>query len=300
MDKLACMKAFVNVAEAEGFSSAARRSHQTKALLSKYVAQLEESLGVRLFQRTTRQVTLTETGRAYYARCKPLIEELDELEAVTQDIHTSPSGELKISAPTSFSELHLMGVVSAFTAEYPDVSINLMLSDHTVDIIEEGFDLALRIGILDDSSLIARKLCSITRVTYASPEYLEKNGMPEHPEDLLRYACILDTNLKDETQWIFEKDGIQDTVKVAGRLRINSAIAVKELALAHSGIALSPTFVCGEAIRDGQLKVVLPDYKIEALGLYAVYSHRRHLSTKVQLFMNALKENFTDNSAVSI
>ncbi len=294
MDKLACMRAFTAVADAGGFSSAARRSGQTKALLSKYVAQLENSLDIRLLYRTTRQLSLTEVGRAYYERCIPLLEELDELEAITQDIHTTPRGELKISAPTSFSELHLMPVASAFTEKYPDVRVNMVLTDRAVDIVEEGFDLALRIGTLSDSSLIARHLFTISIVACASPGYLQKNGEPHCPEDLLQHACIIDSNYKDGAVWHFEKEENKQSVNVQGQHCVNSAIAVKELAIAHNGIALCPIFVSAEAIKSKQLKVILPEYKIEKFGLYAVYSHRRHLSAKVQLFMALLKKYFSE------
>jgi len=290
------MRAFTAVANAGGFSRAARKSNLTKALLSKYVAQLEESLNIRLFNRTTRQVSLTEVGRAYYTRCIPLLEELDELEAVVQDIHTTPSGELNISAPTSFSELHLMQVISSFTSKYPDIRINMVLTDRVIDIVEEGFDLALRIGILPDSSLIACKLSTIRTVACASPEYLQQHGEPDCPNDLLHHSCIIDTNYKSGISWQFERDGDVQSVNIEGRHRINSAVAVKKLVLADNGIALCPTFVLGEAIKTGKLKIVLPKYKIETLGLHAVYSHRRHLSTKVQLFMALLKEYFAENS----
>ena len=296
MDKLACMKAFTVVADAGGFSSAARRTNQTKALLSKYVAQLEESLNVRLFNRTTRQVSLTEVGRAYYTRCIPILEELDELEAVVQDIHTTPSGELNISAPTSFSELHLMPVVSSFIEKYPDIRINMVLTDRVVDIVEEGFDLALRIGKLSDSSLIARRLTTIHTVACASPEYLQQYGEPVVPEDLLQHSCIVDTNYKSGISWRFERDGNVQSIKVQGKHYINSAVAIKELALAHNGIALCPTFVSGEEIKAKKLKLILPEYKVEAFGLYAVYSHRRHLSTKVQLFITLLKDSFLEHA----
>ncbi len=297
VDKLACMRAFTAVANAGGFSRAARKSNLTKALLSKYVAQLEESLNIRLFNRTTRQVSLTEVGRAYYTRCIPLLEELDELEAVVQDIHTTPSGELNISAPTSFSELHLMQVISSFTSKYPDIRINMVLTDRVIDIVEEGFDLALRIGILPDSSLIACKLSTIRTVACASPEYLQQYGEPDCPKDLLRHSCIIDTNYKSEIAWSFERDGDVQSVNIEGRHYINSAVAVRKLALAHNGIALCPTFVLGEAVKARKLKIVLSKYKIEEFGLYAVYSHRRHLSTKVQLFMALLKEYFSEHPA---
>jgi len=297
MDKLACMRAFAAVADAGGFSRAARRSNQTKALLSKYVAQLEESLNVRLFQRTTRQVSLTEVGKAYYERCIPLLGELDELEAVVQDIHTKPSGILNISAPTSFSELHLMPVISDFTKKFPDIRINMVLTDRVVDIVEEGFDLALRIGNLPDSSIIAHRLSTIHTVACASPEYLQQNGEPKQPGDLLQHPCIIDTNYNNGVAWHFKRNGSEQRINVQGRHYINSAVAVKELALTHNGIALCPTFVVSAAIKADQLRIILPEFEIEKFGLHAVYPHRRHLSTKVQLFMRLLKEYFLEQRA---
>jgi len=297
MDKLTCMKAFTAVADAGGFSRATERSKLTKALLSKYVAQLEASLNVRLFHRTTRQVSLTEVGKAYYERCIPLLEELDELEAVVQDIHTTPSGLLTFSAPTSFSELHLMPVISDYSRQFPEIRINMVLTDRVVDIVEDGFDCALRIGNLPDSSLIARRLSSIRMVACASPEYLEQYGEPEQPEDLLRHSCIIDTNYSNGTSWQFKCDGKKQKIKIQGRHYINSAVAVKELALAHNGIALCPAFVAGAAIKANQLKVVLAEFEIEEFGLHAVYSNRRHLSTKVQLFMQLLKAYFSEQLA---
>jgi len=297
VDKLTCMKAFIAVADAGGFSRASKRSHLTKALLSKYVVQLEESLNVRLFQRTTRQVSLTEVGKAYYERCIPILEELEELEAVVQDIHTTPTGELNISAPASFSELHLMPVISEFSKQFPDIRINLVLTDRSVDIVEEGFDLALRIGNLPDSSLIARRLTVIRTVLCASPDYLQRYGTPTHPDDLLNHACIIDTNYQNDTSWQFKRDNKEYKINVKGQHYVNSAIAIKELALNHNGIARCPNFVVGKAIKKNQLTAILTDFDVEEFGLHAVYANRRHLSTKVQLFMQCLQTHFSEKTA---
>lgn len=296
MDKLACMHAFVTVVEANGFSSAARKSGTSKALLSKYVAQLEVQLDTRLLQRTTRHVSPTEVGRAYYERCLPLLEELDELESVVHDIHTTPTGELKISAPTSFAELHLMDIVAEFSRRYPEIRINMTLTDRQVDIVSDGIDLALRIGNLTDSSLVARRLATLHTVAYASPEYLTHHGEPKQPNDLLQHRCIIDTNIKEANHWRFTKNTNQDSVSVSASHYINSAIAVRELVLANMGIAISPFFVVSEDIQSGRLKLVLQDYEIHSFGLYAVYSHRRHLSAKVQLFIELLSERLSTTS----
>ena len=293
MDKIACMRAFVAVVEANGFSSAARKSTMTKALLSKYVAKLESDLDTRLLQRTTRHVSTTEVGRAYYERCIPLLEELDELELSVQEIHAAPSGELKISAPISFAELYLIDLISEFAMLHPKIRINLMLTDRTVDIVEEGVDLAIRIGNLSDSNLIARRLSNMHIVATASPAYLSEYGEPQAPEDLKGHKCIIDSNFSDNARWNFIKDDKQTTVSVNYSHYVNSAIAAKELAVRNNGVTLSPIFAVGKDIKAGRLNVILSEYEIGEYGLYAVYAHRKHLSTKVSLFINQAKEHFS-------
>lgn len=294
MDKISCMRAFVAVVEANGFSSAARKSTMTKALLSKYVAQLENSLDTRLLQRTTRHVSTTEIGRAYYERCVPLLDELDELESSVQEIHAAPTGELRISAPISFAELYLIDLISKFSVEYPKIRINMMLTDRTVDIVEEGVDLALRIGNLSDSNLIARQLASIHTVACASPDYLKKYGEPKIPEELSEHKCIVDSNFSENARWSFTKAEKQFSIPINFSHYVNSAIAAKELAIRDNGITLSPIFAVGNDIKAGRLKVILKQHNIETFGLYAVYSHRKHLSTKVRLFIDMAKEHFSD------
>lgn len=290
------MKAFVEVATAGGFSNAARKTNQSKALLSKHVAQLESSLKVRLLQRTTRHVSLTEMGKLYLDKCMPILEELDELESRVQNIHTEPSGELTISAPTSFSELHLMNVISLFGSRYPDVKINMALSDRLVDIVEEGFDLALRIGKLADSSLVARRITTINTVICASPDYLEQYGEPLTPKELTEHSCIIDTNHHKPHSWTFQFNGKMQSINIKGQFQVNNAVAVKELALAGHGIALCPQFVMGDSVKQGKLKLIFADNKFEHAALYAVYSHRRHLSKKLLLFIELLQDYFTDHT----
>jgi len=292
MDKLACMRAFVAVVEANGFSSAARRSTQSKALLSKYVAQLENDLNTRLLQRTTRKVSTTEVGRAYYERCITVLDDVDELELLVKGIHASPSGELRISAPTSFAEIHLMPVVAEFSKLYPEIKINMLLTDRTVDIVGEGIDLALRIGNLSDSNLIARRLGQFKTVAYASHNYLKEHGTPERPEDLKHHQCIIDTNFKEGAHWNFNKEGRKSSVTVSSNVYVNSSVAVRELVLNDYGIAISPDFVLDKDLQKRHLHIILSEYELHSFGLYAVYSHRRHLSTKVRLFIDKMLESF--------
>jgi len=293
MDKLMCMNAFINVVETGGFSSAGRKLGISKTLISKYVAQLEDVLGVLLLQRTTRRVTTTEIGYAYYQRCIPLLEEVDELESMVRLTHMKPAGNLVLGAPTSFSELHLMPVLSEFTQRYPDVKIDLHLTDRFVDIVEEGIDIAIRIGNLEDSSLIARKIAPIRLITCASPQYLEQAAPLTHPQDLKLHRCIIDSNYSIGGHWSFQKKEQKILVDVNASIKVNSVRAVRELLLSGSGLAICPLFAVSDDIRHNRLIHVLNSYETVQLGLYAVYSHRRHLSAKVRVFVDYLIEHFS-------
>ncbi|MEH6578059.1 MAG: LysR family transcriptional regulator [Amphritea sp.] len=292
MDTLVCIKAFVTVVEEEGFSAAGRKLGWSKHLVSKYVGQLENSLGVRLLHRTTRQVSMTTLGRAYLERCKPLLEEFQALQLSVQDSHSTPQGELVISAPTTFAELHLMGPVSDFMALYPDIQINMQLSDRYVDIVEEGLDVAIRIGDLPDSSLIARKLADLDVVICAAPEYLAKQGTPEHPEQLAEHTCLIDSNLRTRDRWPMKVGDEVGYIKVAGNMIVNSAAAMRVMALDGHGLGMFPGFVVGGDIATGRLVPVLSEYCYNRMGVYALYSHRRHLSAKVRLLIDHLIKHF--------
>lgn len=286
------MRTLVAVIEAVGFSAAARRTGRSKALVSKQVAQLEEHLGVRLLNRTTRQVSPTTEGRAYYERCIPLLAELDELEARTRDAHAAPRGKLCVSAPVSFSELHLMVPLAKFSAAYPAVEIELNLSDRTVDLIDEGFDLALRIADLPDSSLIARPLVPMRLLVCAAPNYLQAHGTPGQPGELAGRLCVIDSNQATPLRWTFTRGGESVAVEVSGNFRVNSGVAVRQLLLAGGGFGLCPSFIVGEDLRTGRLRRLFADWSLPALQLYALYPHRRHLSTKVRLLVDALCAHF--------
>jgi len=287
------MNAFINVVETGGFSSAGRKLGISKTLISKYVAQLEDILGVLLLQRTTRRVTTTEVGYAYYQRCIPLLEEVDELEGMVRFTHMKPTGKLVLGAPTSFSELHLMPVLSEFIRRFPDVKIDLHLTDRFVDIVEDGIDIAIRIGNLEDSSLIARKIAPISLITCASPQYLEQAAPLTHPHDLKQHRCIIDSNYSIGGHWSFQKNEQQFLVNVNASIKVNSVRAVRELLLSGSGLAICPLFAVSDDIRHNRLIHVLNSYETVELGLYAVYSHRRHLSAKVRVFVDYLIEHFS-------
>lgn len=291
MDKLSSLRAFVAVVETGGFSSAARQLGVSKAQVSKQIAQLEESLGVRLLHRTTRRVTATSSGQAYFEQCQPLLLELDELDSVVQSKNATPSGELRITAPISFAELRLMPVVAEYSERYPDVQLRLNLTDKFVDLIEERIDVAIRIGRLEDSTLVASKLGATSMQVCATPAYLTGNGMPTEPTQLSQHDCVVDSNYPGKADWLLGSDDQAMTVKVSSKIQVNSARAARELVLAHRGIGYLPSFAINDDIKAGRLIHLFPKYATAPLGIYAVYTHRRHLSAKVRLFVEMIKSH---------
>jgi DNA-binding transcriptional LysR family regulator len=290
MDKLACMQAFVAVVEAEGFSEAARRLGVSKALISKQVSQLEDHLDVRLLHRTTRQVRATSVGQAYFEQSRLLLAELDDLDDAVQTNNANPKGELRVTAPITFAELHLMPVVSEFSRRFPEVKLNVVLTDRYVDLVEERIDVAIRVGTLTDSSLVARKLGDTSMVVCASTEFLVQHGEPTLPQQLADYACIVDSNYTGGTHWTLGIGEHAVTTEVTTRIMVNSARAARDLVLTGHGIGFLPSFVVADDIANGSLKRLLPDFPSEALGIYAIYPHRKHLAAKVRLFIDAAIE----------
>lgn len=292
MDILTGMRTYGAVVSTGSFTAAADRLGISKALASKYIGQLEEHLGVRLLNRTTRKLYVTEAGRAYYQRCRQLLDDLDELEAAIKDQQDAPQGRLVVAAPTAFGEMYLTRAVADYLIEQPRVSVDLVLADRYVSIVDEGFDLAVRIGELSDSSLIARRLAPARTVLCATPGYLKRAGTPLHPEDLESHSCIIDTNIPNEDSWPFQQQGQRFNVKVKGRFHVNNAVAVREMMLSDQGIGLCPTHVVGEDLRHGRLKVLLQEYEAFNYGIYAVYPHNRHLAAKVRTFVDFLIKRF--------
>lgn len=292
MDILTGMRTFGAVVSTGSFTAAAQRLGISKALASKYLGQLEEHLGVRLLNRTTRKLNVTEVGQAYYQRCRQLLDEFDELEAAIKDQQDAPQGRLVIAAPTTFGEMYLTRAVADYLIEQPGVSVDLILADRYVNIVDEGFDLAVRIGNLADSSLIARRLAPARIVLCATAEYLNRAGTPDQPEDLESHSCIIDTNIPASDTWPFQQAGQHFTVKVSGRFHVNNALAAREMILSGQGIGLCPTYVVAEDLREGRLKGLLLEYKLYDFGFYAVYPHNRHLAAKVRTFVDFLVKRF--------
>ncbi len=294
MDKLTCIRTFIAVVEAGTFTAAAKSCGISKALVSKYVSALENDLNARLLQRTTRQVTITDSGALYYQRCKTLIQDLDDLDNSLKDAQENLRGLLKISAPVSFTEIKLMPVFQQFLIDHPLIRIQLDVSDHFVNLLDEQADIAIRIGQLEDSSLVMRKLTQIELILCASPDYLKIHGMPNHPDKLTEHTCFFDSNSRDEKRWSFMLDGRKHTVTPKCQLEINSARAIRELLVSHQGISMLPSFVIDKDIEEGRLVPLLETFQNPPLGVYAVYQHKKHLPAKIRLLIDTLADSFAN------
>lgn len=293
MDTLTRMRAFVDVVEAEGFSAAARKIGRSKALLSKYVRELEDELGALLLNRTTRQFSLTEAGHTYYKRAIEIIRDIDSLADAVHQSSGNVKGRIKLSAPRTFADAPIGQSLVDFLKEYPDIILDVQLDDRFVDLVEEGFDLAIRITRLNDSSLIARRLAPFSVVLCASPEAIERYGEPKEPQDLSRVPCIIDTNVRWRANWSFAgHDGELISVPVSGPIEANSPLTVRGAALAGLGFAIIPDFVIAPDIKAGRLVPLLKDRLRDGAGIYAVYPHRRYLPAKVRVFVDFLAQWF--------
>lgn len=285
---LSRIRAFVQVFDAGGFSSAARQHGRSKALLSKYVTDLEDYLGVRLMNRTTRKLSLTEAGEAYYREASQLIQQLDDLDASISDQTTAPRGLLRVSAPRNFGERTLAPAIFAFMIKHPEVTLDLRLEDRYVDLVDEGIDVALRISTLQDSSLIARKIADMHLVVAGSPDLLARYGVPRTAEALRNLPCIVDTNLQGQANWRFEEGGKTVSVHVSGPVRVNSPLAAMEAAMVGLGFAALPSYLAEPAVAAGKLVPVLQSSIPDGQTLQAVYPHRRHLAGKVRALIDHL------------
>lgn len=292
MDTIDGMRTYVAVVSEGSFSRAAERLDMSPQLVSKYVAQLEARLGARLLNRSTRRLSITEPGQAYYERCQDILAEIDEMENAVGDATAVARGTLRINAPMTFGTMHLSRAIAGYQHAQPDVGVDLTLDDRIVDIVSEGYDIAIRIGRLQESSLVARKLAPVRLVVCASPAYLEQRGVPDTPEDLKDHESLLYTLSSDPDRWRFREGDELHDVQVSGSFRVNNGDAIRLAALAGRGLALQPTFIVGEDIRAGRLQIVLEDYEVDPMGVYAVYAHRKYLSGKVRTFVDYLDDCF--------
>lgn len=296
MDLIDGLKAFVATAQTGSFTAAAQQLGISNRLTSKYVGALEDRLGVRLFQRTTRRVGLTAAGEDLMARAPALMDDLDDMLAeVTEDIRGF-TGTIRISAPVTFGEVYVNGMLGRFAAQHPDLSIDLRLTDGFSDLASDGIDVAIRIGTTETLSVKTRKLGAFRTQAAASPAYLAAYGDPQHPRDLATHCCILDSNRRTPTRWAFYHNGVEETVNVTGRFRVNSARAACELAAAGRGIAYGPSFALQDAIEDGRLVPLLPDYDGETSPISAVYLEGRALPRKLRSLIDFIQQDIRQSS----
>ena len=293
MDNLTDIAVFVRVVERASFTMAADDLGLSRAVVSKYISRLEKRLGSRLLHRTTRRLSLTEAGAALFEASRGAIERIEEAEAALAQLQSQPRGRLRVSAPMSFGILHLGPAMAEFARAYPAVTLDMRLDDRYVNLVEEGFDVAVRIGALSDSSLVARKLAATRAVVCASPHYLARQGEPESPEDLAAHDCLLYSYLSTANVWRFSApDGREIPVAVTGSFRINNGIVLAEAAVAGHGIVMAPTFYVGPLIRDKRLKQILARYRLPDLPIHAVYPQRTHVPPKVRVFIDFLAQRF--------
>lgn len=293
MDTLTRMRAFIDVVEAEGFSAAARKIGRSKALLSKYVRELEDELGALLLNRTTRQFSLTEAGHTYYKRASEIVREIDDLAETVRDSAGDVRGRIKLSAPRTFSDAPIGQSLIDFAKAHPDIVLDIQLDDRFVDLVEEGFDVAIRITRLEDSSMIARRLAPFSLAICGSPELIKRVGKPERPQDLNRLPCVVDTNGRWLTNWPFMREnGEMFSVPVTGPIEVNSPLTTRAAAIAGLGFAPLPDFIARPALESGELVPVLQDWVPRGGGIFAVYPHRRYLPARIRVFVDYLAQWF--------
>jgi DNA-binding transcriptional LysR family regulator len=292
MDKLEAMNAFAKVVAAGSYAEAARRLGLTRSAVSKAVMELEQLLSARLLDRTTRRVTPTEAGRAYYERCVAIIADVEETESQISRLNDAPRGTLRVNAPMSFGTRYLGAAVADFMARYPELRIELILNDRFIDPLEEGVDVTVRIGSLSDSSLIARRLAPARLALVAAPEYIARHGAPSEPEDLGGHDCLAYGHMAAAQRWTLQRGDETVSVAVNSRLCSNNGDVLREAALKGNGITNLPTFLIGPDIAAGKLQIVLPATPPAPLAIYAIYAPNRYLAAKSRVFIDFLVERF--------
>jgi DNA-binding transcriptional LysR family regulator len=294
MDRFEDMQAFVAVVEAGSFTAAASRLKASKSGMSRRVSSLEERLGVQLLRRTTRRLDLTETGQSFYEHSARILADLEEAESAVLQQHGELQGTLRVALPLSFGVRHMCEPVVRFRRRHPRVTFDIDLNDRRIDLLEEGMDLALRIGRLADSSLIARRLFEVRTVVCASPAYLDKHGTPDTPSALRDHPCLVYRNLAEPTKWVcHDSDGIRHRIDVSAAMSASSGDLLCAAATRGLGVAMQPTFIAGDAISRGELVPILTDYEWPVTPAYAVYPPTRHLSYRVREFIDYLARYFS-------
>jgi DNA-binding transcriptional LysR family regulator len=292
MDRFLEMQTFNAVVDAGSFVKAADALDLSKAAVSRYVVDMETRLGVRLLHRTTRKLSLTEEGQVFYARSKELLAELQEAEDEVTARSDAARGLLRINAPFTFGILHLAPLWGAFKALHPKVSLDVTLADRLVDLVEEGYDVAVRIAKLENSTLVSKRLATTRIVLCASPQYLAQHGTPQHPNELIDHAIISYSYRSAKDEWTFTGPQGAVSVKTKPCIHTNNGDTCRAAALSHQGVILQPTFLVGKDLADGSLVELMPSYRSEELGIYAVYPTRKHVSAKVRALIDFLSSHF--------
>ena len=293
MDRFENMDTFIRVVEAGSISGAADRLGVAKSAVSRRLKELEVHLGVELFHRTTRRMKLTDTGRAFYHQAVRILDDVLEAEIATSQAHATLKGSLKIALPSSFGLMHMGPVINDFLKEHPLVEFDLDFNDREVDLIQEGFDLAIRIANLPDSSMIARRFATVKTVICASPEYLEQMGTPSTPDDLIHHRCLVYSLLRDHEYWhLTDARGNEIRTRVRSYLKASTGEFLRDAAVEGKGIILGPTFISYKEIESGKLVPLLEEYKTQQINAYAIYPQTRHLSQRVRAFVDFLIKRF--------
>jgi DNA-binding transcriptional LysR family regulator len=298
MDRWAAMEAFVRVVEAGSFVAAAERSGLSTSSLSRQVAELEQHLGVRLMNRTTRRLSLTESGQSYYERCVTLLADVQEAEAIAGQAAAQPRGTIRLTCSHNMAEMRVAPAIAAFVGRYPKVKFDLVVADRVVDLVDEGFDLAIRVGPVGSDRLVARRLGSMRLVPCAAPSYLARRGTPATPQEFAQHDALTYAYSATARVWRFtDTAGTLHEVRVAGSLHANSGDALRSAAEAGLGVICEPDFLVNNSLRAGRLVPLLPDYQGTGGEIWAVYPSRRHLSLKVRLFVDHIAAAFASETA---
>lgn len=293
MDKMAEYTVFVRVVEDGGFSAAARVLRLTPSAISKQIARLEDRLGVRLINRTTRRLGLTDEGRSFYDRCVGILADIDEAEESLIRSSDSPRGKLHINTGVAFGRNQIGPLIPAFLARYPDIEVDITMTDSLSDLVEEGVDVAIRFGFLQDSTLVARHLADSRRAICASPAYLEKHGVPQHPKDLVNHNCLAFGHLPHLNDWVFKMPDGELTFRPKGNFTANNGEAIHDMAVNGLGITRMAEFLVSSDVKSGKLVRVLQNYYRDIdVPVHAIYPTKRHLSAKVRAFVDYLVESF--------
>jgi DNA-binding transcriptional LysR family regulator len=292
MDDLTGMAVFARVVEEKSLSGAARRIGMSKSNVSKRVARLEQSLGARLLNRTTRQMSVTEAGAAFYAHCARIVEEMEEAKRAVSRLHAEPRGLLKVSASVAFGTLHIAPLLGDFLRRYPDVKVDMTIHDRFVDLADESYDVAVRIARDPGQNIVARRLAPIHRKVCATPGYFAQHGIPQTPADLASHNCLTYTHMQPQAQWRLRGPEGDVSVPVNGNLKLNDDEALSQAVLGGLGVAILPTFIVGHELQTGRLQSVLSEYVPLEQHIFAIYLPNRHLSPKVRAFIDFLLERY--------